>query len=399
MKFAYLDWISAAPVLPQVANAMLESLKKDFANPSSRLHPFGVQAQRTLNAARNQIAMLIGAYDPIEIIFTASTTEANNTAIEGIARLSERGKHILISAIEHPSIKKSAEKLKWEGYEVEEIPVNEFGLIDIEFLKRSIQDETALVAVQLANTEIGTIQPIQEIGEICKEKEVPLHCDGWGYVGILPFKVSEFNVSSLAFGANGFYGPIGAAALWLDKSIELDPLLIGGAQENKKRAGTENLCAIVGMAEAAKIAMIEGKQRSETLKQKTTYLKNRINELLQNEYKTFFHETGHPNHRLPQLYSFRIDWIEGEALLLELGQRNVAAVSGTACVQPELGASYVLEKCGIEKDQLNGGVTLSVGWSTTFEELDYAATSIVQASQRLLKMSPIVAETLNEENE
>ncbi|MCX7834789.1 MAG: cysteine desulfurase [bacterium] len=397
MNYCYFDWISAAPVLPEVIQAMQMSLQRDFANPSSRLHPFGIQSQRSLNAARDQIAQLISAYDPIEIIFTASTTEANNTAIYGIAKNSERGKHLLISSIEHPSIKKAAERLKWEGFEIEEIPVNEFGVVELDYLKDAIRDDTALVAVQLANTEIGTIQPIAKVGEICKEKGVPLHSDGWGYVGILPLKIAELNITSLAFGANGFYGPIGAAALWIDKSIELLPFIVGGAQEQKRRAGTENLSAIVGMAEAAKIAIKEGFTRVDQLKQRTNLIKRKLQLEFHEPYAPFIHETGDPENRLPQLYSFRLDWIEGEALLLELGYHSVAAMSGTACVQPELGASYVLENCGVPKEQLNGGVTLSVGWSTTEEEIEYGVSTLSRVVKRLFSMSPVISDPFHSE--
>lgn len=386
---AYLDWISSAPILPEVIEAIIESMRRDFANPSSRLHPYGVQAQRTLNAARNQVAHLISAYDPIEITFTSTTTEANHLAIRGIADVDERGKRILISSIEHPSIKKTAETLIKKGFFIEEIPVDEFGIISLDAFKEQINHNTTMVAVQLANTEIGTIQPIHQISEICKEFEVPLHCDGWGFVGIMPTNVRELGCTSLSFGSNGFWGPIGAAALWVDKSIETTPQLLGGVQENRRRAGTENVTAIVGMAEAAKIAIREGISRSEMLAQKTSFLKKQLDFKIDSNFQNYFHFTGDHQNRLPQLLSFRFEWVEGEALLLEIGQKNVAAISGTACIQPETGASYVLSACGVQNEQLSGGITVSVGWSTTEEEMNYATDCISESAKRLLKMSPM----------
>ncbi|MDK9700380.1 MAG: cysteine desulfurase [bacterium] len=390
MKSAYLDWISAAPVLPEAAQAMAHAVEKIYGNASSRLHPWGVSAQRELNRARDGVARLIGAYDPIELVFTSSATEANNLAIKGIARMSERGKHIVIGAIDHPSIRMAAERLAWDGYTILYAPVDTNGFIQLDKLRELLSDETALVSVQHANTEIGTLQPVREIAELCRARNIPFHCDGCGVAGILPVNVAELGVSAYTIGSNAFWGPPGAGALWFDKSIELEPLLEGGAQERKMRAGTENIPAIIGMGVAAEIAQKELSNRCEDLARKRNKLESILREGFSHCDPTCFVSLGDRANRLPQLCSFRLEWVEGEALLLSLGADHIACVSGSACARPELGASYVLEALGVPEEQRSGGITMSVGWSTTEQEIEYAVERTIYHGKRLFAMSPMM---------
>ncbi len=386
---AYLDWVSAAPLLPTVQSVMKEALHEFYGNPSSRLHNWGIRSQRELDKARASVAKLIGAWDPIEIIFCASATEANNLAIKGIARASDRGKHIVISAIDHPSVRMSAEALRWDGFTVSYAPVDSWGHVRIDALKDLLHDDTALVSIQHANSEIGSIQPLAEIANLCNSFGVPLHSDGWGIAGFLPVNVSRMGVTAYTIGSNSFWGPVGAAALWLKKGTELQPLLDGGGQELKRRAGTENIPAIIGMGAAAEIAVRDGTSRADMMRILSDKLYVGMQEGFGDCEPVCFYPTGHPLERLPQIASFRLEWVEGEALLLGIGQEGVAAVSGSACARPELGASYVLEACGVNEEQRNGSVTLSVGWSTTEDQIEYAVSRIVHHGLRLFEMSHI----------
>ncbi len=389
LKEAYLDWISAAPVLPEVLLKMSEAAKSHYGNPSSRLHPWGVNAQRAMDRARAQVAALIGALDPVELIFCSSATEANNLALKGIALASDRGKHIVIGAIDHPSVRMTAQALLWQGFAIDYVPVDEFGIIKLDRLSELIRDDTALVSIQHANSEIGTIQPLEQIAKICNSRGVPLHSDGSGVVGILPIDIENLGVTAYSFGANAFWGPVGAAALWLRKGTDLLPQMNGGVQERKQRAGTENIPAIVGMGNAAEIARHEIMERAIKLRKLSNQLLDGLTAGFGNCAPACFYQTGHPISRLPQIASFRLEWVEGEALLLGIGADRIAAVSGSACASPELGASYVLEACGVPEEQRSGSITLSVGWSTTQDEIEYAIDRIVYHGKRLYAMSPM----------
>ena len=384
---AYLDWISASPVLPEAQTAVMSALNEHFGNPSSRLHGWGVRSQRAMDKARGAVAELIGAWDPVELIFCGSASEANNLAIKGIAKASERGKHIVISAVDHPSVRMAAERLQWEGYSVSYAPVDECGRVSVGSLKELLRNDTAIVSVQHANTEIGTIQPVAEIAALCNEREIPFHSDGWGAVGFLPVNVGTLGVSAYTIGSNGFWGPPGAAALWLKKGTDLFPQIDGGAQEMKRRAGTENLPAIIGMGVAAEIAKRDNTNRAEKLKKLSSRIYDGLQKGFQDCNPTRFFPTGHSTERLPHIASFRFEWVEGEALLLGNGADSIAAISGSACARPELGASYVLEACGVSEEQCSGGITLSVGWSTTSDQIDYAVSRIIHHGKRLFEMS------------
>jgi len=382
----YLDNVAARPVADEVLAAMQPYWQEVFGNPSS-LHAWGRKAQAALSRAREQVAALIGA-EPEEIIFTASGSEANNLALKGLMAAA-KGKHLIVSAIEHFSVLQVAKGLEKQGYKVTYLPVDADGQVSLEELKKAITAETALVSIQHANSEVGTVQPVAEIGAICRERGIIFHTDAVVTAGLLPLNVKQFNIDALTLSANQFYGPLGAGALYVRKGIRLKPQIEGGIQENGRRAGTENVAAIVGMGVAAAIAA----QEKHIWAEKLTVLRDKlINGLLKAIPNSRLN--GHPTNRLPDNVNIGIEFIEGESMLILLDMAGVAASSGSACTSRALKASHVLKAMGVPHEKIHGSLLFSLGKQNTEADISYVIKSLPPIVERLRAMSPLVQSNL-----
>jgi len=385
VKKIYFDHIAATPVAPEVRQAMEPFLGEKFGNPQS-LHSFGQEVSLAIEKARSQVAALIKA-EPEEIYFTSSGSESNNLAIKGLALANQKkGRHILLSAIEHQSVLYAGKFLEKLGFEVENIPVDSWGWVDPEAVRRAIKAETILVAVMMANSEVGTIQDVAEIASICAEKEVLFHTDAVAYAGSLPLDVSSFPVNTLSLAAHQFYGPKGAAALYIKKGTRLLPLIDGGIQEGGRRAGTENVAGIVGLGEAARSAAQKMKDWQQELGPLRDYL---IEELPRRVEHVVL--TGHPRRRLPYHASFCVRFIEGEAMLLNLDMKGIAASSGSACTSRALKASHVLLALGLDHALAQGSLVFSLITGNKPQDIDYLLEVFPPIVERLREMSPLYA--------
>jgi cysteine desulfurase len=383
MRQVYLDNAAATPLLPEVREAMMPYLGEVFGNPSS-LHQWGDGAREAIEAARQQVASLIGAAAE-EIIFTSCGTESNNFAVKGLALAQQgRGKHVIVSAVEHFSVLHAAKTLEKWGFEVTELPVDKYGLVDPEQVREAIRKDTVLVSIMHANGEIGTIEPIKEIVKITKELKVAFHTDAVATAGTIPVDVKELGVDALSLAGSQFYGPKGSGALWLRKGTRIIPLLDGGVQEGGKRGGTENVPAIVGLGKAAEIAAAKMKARAAQL----TPLRDR---LLKELPKATGHVivTGHPTDRLPGHASFCVRFIEGEGMLMLLDSKGVAVSSGSACTSRALKASHVLIAIGLSHEIAQGSLLCTLGLDTTSEDIDYFLEALPPVAERLRQMSPV----------
>ena len=390
MEKVYLDNASTTPLLPEVREAMLPFLGEIFGNPSS-LHDWGDGAREALDEARGQVAKLIGA-ESEEIIFTGSGTESNNFAIKGLAMARQNaGKHIVISAIEHFSVMNSAKTMEKMGFELTLVPVDKYGVVDVGELEKAIRKDTILVSVMHANGEVGTIQPIQEIAKITKEKGVALHTDAVATAGTIPVNVKELGVDSLSLAGNQFYGPKGVGALWVRKGVRIIPLLDGGIQEGGRRGGTENVPAIAGLGKAAELAAANMEARIKHL----TPLRDRLlNELPAKVGHVIV--TGHPTNRLPGNASFCVEFIEGESMLLFLNMQGIAVSSGSACTSKALKASHVLIAMGLNHELAQGSLLLTLGADNTQKDVDYVLEVMPPIVEKLRQMSPLYSKFLKE---
>ncbi|MGQ9497534.1 MAG: cysteine desulfurase family protein [Desulfotomaculales bacterium] len=379
----YLDYIAAAPLLPEVYEAMHPYFMEHWGNPSS-IHGAGEKAREALEKARVQVAELIGATPP-EVVFTSCGTEANNFALKGMAWAHQnRGKHIIISPVEHFSIMHCAKTLERWGFEVTRLPVDTYGAVDPADVERAIRPDTILVSVMHANNEVGTVQPIAEIGRICREKKVLFHTDAVATAGLIPVDVNELNVDLLSLAANTFYGPKGAAALYIRKGVRIQPLLDGGIQERGLRAGTENVPAIVGMGVAAEIAKREMASR-------ILHLQGLRDRLMRELPARIPHTIllGHPTNRLPNNVSVAIDYIEGESMLLFMDMDDIKISSGSACVSRSLKVSHVMLAMGIGSATAQGSLVFTFGIKNTQEDVDRVLEALPPVVQRLRDMSPL----------
>jgi cysteine desulfurase len=380
----YLDYQASKPVDPRVFEAMKPYFTEKFANASS-LHLDGDIATDALEESRKTIAKFINAENPREIIFTASATESNNLAIIGYARRNKRkGKHIIISEVEHISIRNIAKFLQKEGFEVSTIPVDFYGRIKLDKLKEKIRDDTILISVQYANNEIGTLQPIAEIGEITREKGIIFHCDAVAAEGIIPIDIVRDKIDLLTLSSNDIYGPRGLGALYVRTGVMLTPIIIGGGQERGLHSGTEDVASTVGMAKAAELAQQTMEEESNRLAELRDYL---INEILQKIPKS--HLNGHPKKRLPHNAHFRFAYIEGESLLLSLKDEGIAIATGSACTSKTLEASHTLISIGLLHEEAHGSLVVSMGRWTTRDDVDKLIEVLPGSVARLRKLSPL----------
>jgi len=390
MKRVYLDHIAATPLHPEAREAMRPFLGEVFGNPQS-LHSAGREALEAVEAAREDVAALVGAQGS-EIYFTSSGTEANNFAVKGLALGQQaRGRHIVVSAIEHSSVLNSVKALEKQGFTSTPVPVDRFGRVDPADVGKALTKETVLVSVMTANSEVGTIEPVAEISALCRSRGVLVHTDAVAAAGSVPLDVQALGVDALSIAADQFYGPKGAAALFVRKGARILPLIDGGIQEGGRRGGTENVAGIVGMGRAARLARMEMAARTASL----LPLRDR---LLGELPKRIGHVvvTGSPTDRLPHHASFCIEFVEGEAMLLSLDMKGIAASSGSACTSKALKASHVLLAMGLDHATAQGSLVFSLIGASTREDVDTLLDVFPPIVDRLRRMSPLYTQFLKE---
>jgi cysteine desulfurase len=383
-KKIYMDHVAGKPVDPRVIEAIMPFIKDFYGNPSS-IHSFGHEPKKALEEARAKIAKLINAERPESIIFTSGATESNNMAIKGVAyRNMDKGKHIIASSIEHMSVINPCKYLKTKGYEVTFLPVDKYGLVDLDSLERELREETILVSIQYANSEIGTIQPIREISQIVHRKNAYLHVDATAANGQIPIDVQKDGIDLLTLSSNDMYGPKGVGALYIGSGVRIEPIIHGGGQERGLRSGTENVPGIVGFGKAAEIAADEMQTESERLSRLRDKL---IKGLLEAIPHAFLN--GHSTNRLPDNAAVRFSFIEGESILLSLDMRGVAASSGSACTAKTLEPSHVLLAIGLKHEEAHGSVLFTLGRQNTEDEVEYVIQIMPDIVKRLRAMSPL----------
>ncbi len=383
MPFINMDHAAGTPLLPEVYETMTPYFMQEFGNPSS-LHPGGTRPREALEESRAQIAALLGA-NPQEIVFTSCGSEANNQAVKGAAWAHERkGRHIVVSAIEHQSVINAAKALTRLGWEVTTVGVDSRGFVNPDDIASAMRTDTTLVSVMHANNEIGTIEPIKEIAERVKEKGALFHTDAVQTAGTIPVNVDQLGVDFLTLSANAFYGPKGAAALYVRKGARIFALIDGGIQERGRRAGTENVPACVGMGKAAEMALQQMEDRAVTV----TRLRDRlIRGLIERIPRLVIN--GDNERRLPGNVHISVEAAEGESLLFSLAAKNVLAASGSSCADKALKTSHVLTAIGLDPAIANGSVLFSLGFENTEFEVDYVLETLPPIAERLRSMSPL----------
>lgn len=383
MRKVYFDHSATTATAPEVASQMVEYMTNTFGNPSS-VHAFGREAKKAVIHARKQVADLIGANQD-EILFTSGGTEGDNMALRGIAEANKkRGNHIITTQIEHHAILHTCEALEKEGYRVTYLPVDEYARVNPQDVADAICDDTILISVMFANNEVGTIQPIAEIGKIAKEKGIYFHTDAVQAVGNYPIDVNEYGIDLLTISSHKFHGPKGIGALYIRKGVRIKPILFGGAQEKTLRPGTENTPGIVGLGKAAELAQAELTDKINRVQKLRDKLIAGITERIP-EAKL----NGHPTLRMPGNVNFSFRYIEGESLLLNLDIKGIAASSGSACTSGSLDPSHVLLAMGITHEIAHGSLRLSLGRENTEEDVDYCLEVLPEIVARLRSMSPL----------
>ncbi len=384
----YFDHAATTPVKPEVLAAMLPYFVEHYGNPSS-IYGIGRDNREAVNAAREKIAAAIGA-KANEIYFTGCGTEADNWAIKGTARAyKDRGRHIITSAIEHHAVLHTCAALEKEGFEVTYIKPDEYGIISPEDVEKAIRPDTVLISIMFANNEIGTVQDIAAIGEIAKAHKIVFHTDAVQAAGALKIDVKEMNIDMMSMSAHKLYGPKGVGALYIRSGVRPDIFLDGGAQERGRRGGTENVAGIVGFAKAMEIAMEGIEEKAAYISTMRDYLIEKIEEKI-----PYIKLNGHRTQRLPNNVNFSFKFIEGEALLLSLDFKGIAASSGSACTSGSLDPSHVLLAIGLPHEIAHGSLRLTIGEETTMEDIDYVVESLVEIVDRLRKMSPLYEEVI-----
>ena len=379
-----LDHISSNPLLPEVKKSMIEAINRDYANPSSQ-HTSGEEAAEVLEKARQSVAQLINCASSKEIVFTSGGTESINHAIKGVAMANlEKGKHIVTSNVEHNAVIRSIKRLKSLDCKATSISVDEYGRVNPNDVADAITDDTILVSIMHSNNETGTIQPIQEIGKITKEKKVIFHVDAVDSVGVVPIDVQELGVDLLSFASNPFYGPTGVGGLYIRRGTRVFPFLDGGVQENNKRGGTENLIGIIGMGVAADMARRDMGSRLSHFRK----LKNLLLEELPNYIDEYLINT-HPEFSLPNLLSISIKYIEGESVMLMLDDDDIAVSTRSACATGSLRASHVLISLGLSHADAQGTLVISMGIDNREQDITAFLQSLKNVVTTLRDISPL----------
>ena len=380
----YMDNNATTPLDPRVLEAMMPYLTTEFGNAASRSHPFGWKAEEAVDRAREQIASLIGGSEK-EIVFTSGATESINLALKGAAEFyKEKGNHLITVRTEHKATLDTMKRLERQGFDVTYLPTDKDGRISAKQLREAITEKTILVSVMLANNEIGTVQPIAELGEVTREKGVLFHVDAVQGVGKVPFDVEKMKVDLASLSGHKIYGPKGIGALWVRRKprVRIAPIIDGGGHERGMRSGTLNVPGIVGFGKAAELAQQlipeETKQASQLRKRLQDYLFSHLDHLELN---------GHPTERLPGNLNTSFAYVEGEALMMAI--KNVAVSSGSACTSASLEPSYVLRACGVSEDLAHTSIRFGIGRFNTEEEVDYVGKYVVDQVRRLREMSPL----------
>jgi len=381
MRRIYLDHAATTPTHPEVVKAMLPYFTDVFGNSSS-IYSYGQEAKGAIEEARTKVAELIGARSE-EIIFTSGGTEADNHALKGVAYANERnGNHIITTAIEHHAVLEACKFLEGRGFIITYLPVDEYGLVDPQDVKKAITDKTILISVMHASNEVGTIEPISEIGKIAKEAEVYFHTDAVQTVGHIPLNVDDLSVDLLSISGHKFYGPKGIGALYVRKGVKLASLMHGGGQERRRRAGTENVPGIVGLGRAAEIASHEMSKEAERLACLRDKLIKGLEEKIDN-----IRLNGHPRKRLPNNVDISVDFIEGEAMLLNLDLEGICASTGSACSSASLEPSHVLLALGVPPEQAHGSLRFTLGRENTEEDVERVLEALPRIVAKLRAMS------------
>lgn len=378
----YMDNSATTPVRKEVVEEMIPYLTENFGNPSS-VYDLGKTSKHAVEKARKRVAYAIGAEEN-EIYFTSGGTESDNWAIKGIAFANRnKGKHIITSSIEHHAVLHACKWLEGQGFEVTYLPVDKYGMVSPEDLKNAIRDDTILISIMLANNEIGTIQPVDEIGKIARENRIYFHTDAVQAIGHVPIDVQKMNIDLLSLSGHKFQGPKGCGALYIRKGTKIETLLHGGAQERKRRAGTENVPAIAGLGKAIELAVGEIGESDKTLLE----MRERLIKDLLKIPKT--HLNGHPIKRLANNVNVTFEYIEGESLLLLLNAKGVFASTGSACNSSSLEPSHVLTACGVPHEIVHGSLRLSLGKMNTQEDVNRILEVLPEIVQKLRNMSPL----------
>lgn len=382
MRSVYLDHAATTPVHPEVVAAMLPYFTEQFGNASS-VHHFGRKARTAVEQARQTVADAIGA-EPQEIYFTSGGTEADNIAILGVAQaLPQKGKHIITSAIEHHAVLETCEYLEKQGYAVTYLPVNAEGIVEVADVAKAIRPDTILITIMHANNEIGTIQPIAEIGALARSKGILMHTDAVQSLGNIPVNVKDLQVDLLSFSAHKIYGPKGSGVLYVRRGTRIKPLVYGGSQERKLRTGTENVPGIIGLAKAVQLAVQELPERQTHLRQ----LRDKLIAGLTSVPEVTLN--GSPEHRLAGNVNISVKYVEGESLILSLDMKGIAVSSGSACTSGSLEPSHVLLGLGLDHLQAHGSLRLTLGRDNTEEDVDYVLQVFPEIVERLRAMSPL----------
>jgi cysteine desulfurase len=381
----YMDNHATTPLDPRVLEAMMPYLTGVFGNAASRNHSFGWEAEAAVEKAREQVAKLIGATAK-EIIFTSGATESNNLALKGIAEMyRERGNHIITQVTEHKAVLDTCKRLEKAGYRVTYLPVKADGLIDLEDLKRAFDEKTILVSIMFANNEIGVVQPVAEIGKLCRERNVIFHSDGVQAAGKIPIDVNSMNIDVLSLSAHKLYGPKGVGALYVRRRnprVQISEQINGGGHERGMRSGTLNVPGIVGLGKACEIAGQEMTQEGERLRRLRDKLRTKLESSLD-----YIHVNGSMEHRLPNNLNISFVYVEGESLLM--GINDVAVSSGSACTSATLEPSYVLKALGLGDDVAHSSIRFGLGRFNSEAEVDYVADKVVDIVQKLRELSPL----------
>ncbi len=392
MNTVYLDNNATTKTDEEVVKAMLPYLVENYGNPSS-IYKIGRKNRKAIEDARESIAKILNC-EPNEIYFTSGGSESDNTAIRGIAySYKNKGNHIITSTIEHPAVLETCKQLEKEGFEISYVKVNENGIIDVEELKKIIKPTTTLITIMFANNEIGTIQPIEEIGKIAKEHDIIFHTDSVQAVGNILIDVKKLNIDSLSLSAHKFYGPKGIGVLYVKRGIKFNKFINGGHQERNKRAGTENVAGIIGLAKAMEIAYRDLEEHNKKIKELRDYYVNQVKEKI-----PYIKINGDMEKRLPGNSNISFRFIEGEGLLLNLDLKGICASSGSACTSGSLNPSHVLLAIGLSHEIAHGSLRVSIGKYNTKEEIDYVVECLVEIVKRLREMSPLWEKFIEEEN-
>lgn len=383
MRHVYLDHAATTPTAPAVVEAMLPYFTERFGNPSS-IYAWGREGKQALEDARERVAKALGAL-PQEIIFTGGGSESDNLALKGVALANRaKGNHLITSAVEHHAVYDAAKFLEELGFEITYVPVDQYGMVDPQEVRKAITPRTVLISIMHANNEVGTVQPLVELGKLAREHQIPFHVDAVQTVGALPVNVDALQVDLLSLSAHKFYGPKGVGALYVRRGVRMVPLIHGGAQERKRRAGTENVPGIVGLAKALELATEGLAER----RARITALRDRLVEGIQAQIPRLRYN-GHPTQRLPNNVSFCFEFVEGESLLLNLDLQGVAASSGSACTSGALEPSHVLLAMGLPHEIAHGSLRLTLGRDNTPEDVDYVLEILPGIVSKLRAMSPL----------